>query len=59
MQLNKTIMSLHEETGCSISECQKAVDIAMQYIRLRNPVAGDNIEDYKPQEYELVVKKEE
>ena len=56
MQLNKTIMSLHKETGCPISECQKAVDIAMQYIRLRNPVAGDNIDSFVPSEYELVKK---
>lgn len=52
--LNKIIMLLHKETGCAISECQKAVDIAMQYIRLRNPVAGDHIDSFVPNEYELV-----
>lgn len=56
MQLNKTIMSLHKETGCSISECQKAIDIAIQYIRLRNPIAGDYVDTFVPDEYELVKK---
>ena len=50
---------LHQLTGCPISECEKAYDIAMEYLRIRNFAIGDYPEKVEKPELVLVQKRPE
>lgn len=53
MSKARIIHELHDDFGVTISEAEKAYDIAVEYIRLRSTI-GDHPEDYEPSEYILV-----
>lgn len=53
MSKARIIHELHDDFGVTISEAEKAYDIAVEYIRLRSAI-GDHPEDYEPSEYVLV-----
>lgn len=54
MSKARIIHDLHDDFGVTISEAEKAYDIALEYIRLRSCGMGDHPEDYEPSEYVLV-----
>jgi len=53
MSKARIIHELHDDLGVTLSEAEKAYDIAVEYIRLRSTI-GDHPEDYEPSEYILV-----
>lgn len=57
MGLFSVVEALRKYTGASMTECKKAADIAIQYIRLRGAI-GDRPNQFVPREYILVPKRE-
>lgn len=53
MSKARIIHELHDDLGVTISEAEKAYNIAVEYIRLRSAI-GDHPENYEPSEYVLV-----